>query len=465
MAVKSYVDLAYFVCVMHADPDAVSPSLREAFETESDVTLQHLMYEHARSLLDPNTHLHECIHLWQGLNLPFVYWSSFRAFQAVLKSFHVFNKMFPELHDWQGPTPGILRLLSETVHPYVHNWSIELHMRDKGEMAGYERLAPFSPLALLETAASVIQWRLSRSPAPSPALGFSRWTKREGGYRRMVDYLAGLVKDEELALDMYLPLCNAAFHTLNPVGAFVTGAYQYVAKHKPYLRASPSVYRNRIARLFREINEHPSNAERFREPRQLSELEVSLVDLAQIKLEMRDVLDLRFGESEWRHPTLYTLARRWIDDSRTCPEMRILLNDPGDISDAVVERILEAYQPMMLVRYASPTRVRVVPVLRQGDYDYVTRAERTPNVDGPTALRDLYTMFGLVRRAVGIYYDESTRLCSHQNCPEYNHNYCNTWIFVPKQHQDCSFRENIRFIRETSRRLEEQQHVPRNYPN
>jgi hypothetical protein len=436
MAVRSYVDLAYFICVMHADPADVSEDLRAAFETEGDSALQHLLFGRARTLLNPDTYLHECIHLWQGLNLPFVYWSSFRAFQGVLKTFRAFNRNFPELHDWKGRTPGILRLLSETVYPYVSGSDFELHMLDIGEKPGYRRLAPFSPLALLETAASVTQWKLTRPPRTSLALSFSRWTKREGGYRRMVDYLASIVKDEDLALDMYLPLCNAAFRTTNPVISFVTGAHQYVAKHAPNLRTYTSTYRNRITRLFDEIDEHNRN-KRAQDPKTVNELEVSLADLPPIKLTMRDVLDLTFGESEWPHPTLHTLAERWRNEARSCPEMRNLLDDPDQAPEATVERLLDTYRPMMLIRYASPTRVRVVPIVREGDYDYVERIERTvPSADGPTALRDLYTMFGLVRRAVGIYYDQSTRLCNHSQCPEFPHNYCNTWMFVPKNHLD-----------------------------
>ena len=123
----------------------------------------------------------------------------------------------------------------------------------------------------------------------------------------MIDYLTRLVGDEELALDMYLPLCNAAFCTLNPVSAFVTGAYQYVAKHKPDLRAATNTYRNRIKRIFDETTEHLPNSERFRAPRQLSELEVSLVDLPPLKLTMREVVDIRSARADGRTQ----LSIRW----------------------------------------------------------------------------------------------------------------------------------------------------------
>jgi len=466
MAVRSYVDLAFFICVMHADPADVPASLRTTFETGSDCSLQRQLADRARSLLNKDTYLHECIHLWQGLNLPFVYWSSFRAFQGVLKTFRALDHTFPDLHDWQGRTPGILRLLSEKLHPYVSTHCVELHMRDKGQIAGYQQLPPFSPLSLLETAVSVTQWKLLRSTMPSPAVSFSRWSKREGGYRVMIDYLTRLVGDEELALDMYLPLCNAAFCTLNPVSAFVTGAYQYVAKHKPDLRVATNTYRNRIKRIFDETTQHLPNSERFRAPRQLSELEVSLVDLPPLKLTMREVVDITFGESRWPHPTLHTLAKRWIGEATTQPEMRNLLDDPTQTSDTTIEHLLDTYQPMILVRYASPTRTRAVPVLREGDYDYVERIERVaPGVHGPTALRDLYTMFGAARRAVGIYYDESTRLCSHKACREYSFNYCNTWMFIPERHQDCKFRDNITYIRTSIRQLEEKERGAQDSPH
>ena len=112
---------------------------------------------------------------------------------------------------------------------------------------------------------------------------------------------------------------------------------------------------------------------------------------------------------------------------------------------------------MILVRYASPTRTRAVPVLREGDYDYVERVERVaPGVHGPTALRDLYTMFGAVRGAPS----ESTTTkapgyAATRLAPMYGFNYCNTWMFIPERHQDCRFRDNIAYIRTSICQLEE----------
>ena len=321
--------------------------------------------------------------------------------------------------------------------------------------SGLKRLDPFSPLTLLETAVSVTQWRLARAHGRASG-GFENWVTREGGYRTMVDYLADILDDDELALELFLPLFNAAFETMNPTAAFLTGAFQYERKHRRNPRASPVGYRNRLRVVLGESATYAPNAERASQGLRTDTLNVSLIDLPTYQIDMPSVTALTFGEGQWRHPTLYRLAMRWRSLAATRPEMRNLLNDPAQAGLATLNYLLDEFNPFVIARCKFGDAERVVPVLRAGDSEYVDQVERRGSgIDGTTALRDMYTIFGLVRRASGMFYDDSIRLCGHTDCPEYKHNYCNTWMFIPPDYRDCGFVNNVAYNRDSFRRLEE----------
>lgn len=466
MTVKSHVDLAFFVCLLHVDHVDVPDDWNETIASGSDEELRQLLSTHPRALWKPDTHLHECIHLWQALNLPFVYWYSFTAFKSVLRLFLSLSRQFPDLHKWRSRIPGIMNLMSEMVYPYWCATGVALHTRDKGKIAGYRSLPGINALDLLETAASVTQWDLSRSGHAPTATSFRLWSLRNAAYPEMVDYLAQIVGDEELALAMYLPLCNASFHTFNPIIAFITGAFQYVARHKGDLLVSSSQFRNRLGRLFDEITAVQSIYPPREGPRQLNDFEASIIDLPLYRTSMKGVVDLTFGESGWRHPTLHIPAKRWINDAHVNRDMRKLLDAPATVSKTTLDYVLEEFQPLVLMRFSTPERVRVLPVGRLSDFDYISRVERVaPGTDGAAAFRDLFTEFGAVRRAAGMFYANDVRLCGHRGCPEYEHNYCNSWIFSPKDFKDCTFRDMISYIRDSLQRLEDKYNGKTNRPH
>jgi hypothetical protein len=439
---------------MHADPGDIPDHWNETISDGSNEALRQLLDAHRPALWNPDTQLHECIHFWQGLSLPFLYWYSFTAFKMVQRLFVFLSRRFPDLHDWRSPIPGIMNLMSETVYPYWCATGLRLSRQDRGEIAGFRRLPGIR--ALEETAASVMQWDLSRSGGSRTITGFRLWSLRNASYPEMIDYLAQLVGDEELALAMYLPLCNTSLHTLNPIIGFVTGALQYVERHKGDLFVASSQLRNRLWRLFADIEAAQFALNSGDVKRRLNDLETSIIDLPFYRTSMQGVVNLTFGESGWQHPTLHIPATRWMADAKTRRDMRKLLNDPAAVSKQTLNYVLEEYQPLILVRLALHGRVRVLPVGRVSDLDYVSRVEQVaPGTDGMAAFRDLFTVFGAVRRATNMFYANDVRLCEHAQCPEHKHNYCNSWIFSPKNYRDCTFLDMITYIRDSVHRLEE----------
>ena len=483
MSIRSYVDLAFFVCVLRAGKSDVPPDVRDIIETGSDHDLETLFgsAEHGTSsaykaagsaehgaysaykaaLWNPDTHLHETIHFWQGLSLPFLYFYSFSAFQTVNRVFVSLDQSFDDLHEWRCPMPGILNLMTEPVYVYVKASDVECFRQDRGDRAGWRRLPGITALDMLESATSLIQWQLSTVPPHSGILHFRRWAKQNPAYPEAVDWLASMLQDKDLAVDLFLPLSNAAFHTMNPVMAFARTSIWYATEYRGDERVPLYKVKQRIEKLIDKLAASLRSTWPIAQAPTFEDPLTSVFDLPFYRFSMEKAIDLTFGKSEWRHPTLYRLAERWLKESQTKREMCTLLDAPSAVSRSTVDCCFAEYQPLLLVHFDLPRRNRVVPLGRISDFDYVSRVEKdTPGVKGIEALFEQYIQFGTVRRATGAFYEPNMRLCHHRDCPEFAFNYCNSWISIPVDHEKCGFRDKLKTIRTSLRNLKEASHEP-----
>ena len=171
----------------------------------------------------PETHLHETIHFWQGLSLPFVYMSAHWGVFSTLKLFVELNKESQDFHQWAVDCPPILDVMSEKCGYSFVGPGILIPTARAGNAL---KLPAISPLDLLEAATSVIEWTLAR-PKDRSARSFLRWSARNSAYPEAVQMLINFVGDADLALEIFLPLCYGSFHTTNPVRAFWTMADRY----------------------------------------------------------------------------------------------------------------------------------------------------------------------------------------------------------------------------------------------
>ena len=137
------------------------------------------------------------------------------------------------------------------------------------------------------------------------------------------------------------------------------------------------------------------------------------------------------------------------------PELRELLDVPGEIPRSVFFGCFQEFLPMIFARYDLPSRTRVVSLGDKSELDGIRRIEEAaPGTSGAASFIDQFTIFGAVRRATGAFYADDMRLCPHRECPEYGHNYCNSWIFIHKTYQECGFLRHFGWLCDTFRKVQ-----------
>lgn len=444
MTTRSFFDLATGVCVMRPDPADVPRALRPTLEFGTDEEVREAFGAPergvARSFKGPfwnmDTHLHEAVHFWQALCYPFVFWNSLHSWRLFLELFQKLNVSITELHDWRlPPLPG-LNLMTEPL------------ARAQRRLPQGGRMPPASALDLLETAVSITQWRLSSRAADRSHGAFLLWAKRNSSYPEMVRWLARIVNDEPLALAIFLPLCGAAFETTNPIRAFIELAKAYVSRFPSRCTVDNSQMRTRTRSLLSELR-----YDKVVDPQNIDTLRTGLMGLPFWRISRASVVEMRFGPRNWPHPILYRPARRLLDEASSRPDLQDLLDFP-EMSPTTLY-CFETFQPLIFARYDFPSRTRVVSIGDASELDLVSRVEEAaPGSSGKASFVDQHTLFGAVRRATGAFYADDVRLCPHTECPEYNHNYCNSWVFIHKTYQECGFRTHFDWLRESYRRVQ-----------
>jgi hypothetical protein len=443
MTTRSFLDLASFVCVMRPEMRDVPEPLREILDVGSDDAVKRafgspesgIAAEFRGPLWNTQTHLHETIHFWQALRFPFLYWNSLYCWRYLLEKFVETNRQIEDFHEWKLSLPRNLNFMSERI--YVHRSDSSVVVTgDKQAIPGFRSMKAACALDLLETAVSYTQWKLAHFFGERDEGSFSMWCKLNSSYPEMIQWLRAFVGDEELALAMFLPLCSAAFETTNPVRAFAELAHAYVARHATLRRHRSGEVLERIPQLFNKLS-----FDVLRDPNQVHLSDgVGLLDIPYWRISLRSVRAMRFGLHDWPHPTLDTLAQRWDDETFRHPEMRRVLELPDKMSRETIARCMTQFQPMFIVRYDCSTRTRIIPYGNLEELPIVRLMERAaPASSGKESFVDLYTAFGVMRRATGAMYAEDATLCPHVACPEHKDNYCNSWIFIPPRYQDCTF--------------------------
>jgi hypothetical protein len=413
--------------------------------------------------LDPQTHLHETIHFWQGLSLPFVYMSAFWSLYSSLKLFRELNRKYPDLHDWENRAPPILDVMSEKCA--YHLTPGRKLSPTTGSTSGV-RLPTISPLDLIEAATSLTEWSIQEEPRNRTAQNFGRWSKRNSCYPEAVEHLTAFLNDAALAVLIFVPLCYEAFHTSNPVRAFwhMAETYRREYPHSAGQGGRQAVH-FRIRRVAELVDVVPDDKADFSGADwDKFHVEMTYSRREFIRLTMPQVLGMRMSATDIPHPTLYTLAGRWTLEAMRNRRLRDMVRFPSDVSADTLGHAFETYQPpWTILRFDLPARTRIVSLGRMEDIDYIKRIERmAPGTNGRAAMVDMFTMLGAIRRATRAFYAEDMRLCPHASCPEFAFNYCNSWVFIHDHYYKCTFREHLSWLQQQMRTVEKQMEAERN---
>ena len=293
-----------------------------------------------------------------------------------------------------------------------------------------------------------------------------RWAARNNAYPEAVEHLTRFIGDADLALQIFLPICFEAFHTSNPVRAFwtMTNAYSQMFPGSAGKGGRQAV-RFRTNRVAAKLDVLPNEKADFSGADwEAFSTEMTYLRRPFVRLTMPQVLAMKLSATEFPHPTLYLLAHRWHLDALENRAITDVLRFPSLATKETFHYCFGTYQPPWTIgRFDLPTRTKIVSFGRLDEIDYVGRIERRGHgINGSAALVDMFTMFGAIRRATGAFYAEDMRLCPHVECPEYNFNYCNSWIFIHEHFNRCKFLKHFPWIQQTlldvGKQMEEEHH-------
>jgi hypothetical protein len=429
MPVRSHVDLCTFTRFMHAQRHDLDDAVVEALDQELPVEeLRRLYWAQLNNQL--STSFHESYHFWQGLRLPYLHRYAVLTFVATSQAFVQLALLDPNWHHWTDIATSQFSLLGTKKY---NIWFVDDAIIIRNALQGL--LLDASPLTLsaldlIETAASLAEFQVaSRRVERTDPIKFGRWTKRHPTYRGAYDYTARALGDQSLALRCTLPAINVSFETTDPVRAFCTlisyfgealrhsgEVQEFVAQDEPC----------QWGRFFRDL----LDAEKFDDDGDVG----NLLDESYFRLDPDQWVGAR---SSWSHilggihPFLSGKADEWSSIEAEKPYYGWLLDQPGWVSPDQIQEALGDFSPITVMRFhAGHGRDKVismgnVPRDEEGEEDLV--------------LAQILMAYGSIRRATDIHFDADSRLCHHADCPEYESNYCNCFLKVPKQWPDCKF--------------------------
>jgi len=422
MPIRSHVDPCLFARFIYVDGSVVSPAVLEQIEGAPDQERYFAAWR-AQHESTPHVIFHEAYHFWQGLRLPYVYWYALLSFRGVAQAFDTANSV-GDVHEWDMLIPEFYRPRLSYQLFHVGRRSVELSTRG-ATPESYIARAVVSALDLLEAAASIAQYQATVGTAmASDPLAFARWCKRTPSYTRVFTFVARVLESEETALRSLLPLINTCFRTSDPVRAF-------------------HIVLAVLAREMDTVDEWLGQPEPLWWSGHFDEWLDAYAGFEGPPDSTTDLLKptyCRLTLDHWtanslEHPLLSKSARAWIEAAAENPVYGWAIDQPAWASD-VLSKAREDFEPTAtVVRFGlAGTGNRVFVMSREDRLTY--------------DIRDLLTIWSVIRRAAGSHFDPDHRLCHHSSCPEFQANYCNSYPIIPSRFEDCGFPPRLKRIRE-----------------
>lgn len=403
--------------------------------TDTNPIFQALKTRHRRTIA------HENYHFWQGVRLPFLhlyatcfYGAAFSLVSELARQDENWNNW--ENYDFDGPPTN--RLDQKYGLAYFRAGMITLERSD--EKAGDLHLA-ISAKLMLENAASIFDFIAScewRDEMSDPIV-FRRWRMFNAANTQIFEFLSQVLNSEQFALRAILPLINACFHTSFPEKAF--------------------------SHLLPRLIQLPSGETQFflnqKEPCRWPELfDIWLKDLeydypfGQVPtrvgtfnsdfyyLDPARWLGMKYGGG-LLHPIIGLRGKEWIELSKSVPGLNSFLDLPGYVNNTDALNFVKSSEPpfaVIKIRLKDGS-YRVFPV---GGASFLNAfpAELVSELsteDFRGFMADTLAVYGAFRKTTGIHLTEFARNCSHEECPHYEHNYCNSYPIIPGSHIDCGF--------------------------
>jgi len=447
MRIRSHIDLCFFVVFAHIPREQIGNELLQVIMTTP---------MHDGSLLDIGNRLplrshqvmfHENYHYWQGLRLPFLFRYAFLAFRKILIVFKRLSNENSDFHTWDCLLPELHRLDLKPRVGYAPGGTIYWGGTEANFPRDLVAEYSFSPIDLLESAASVAEFQVmtSRDEAAN-ALAFSRWAKHNAAYLAPFKFAAELLGNEQLTLRLFLPLVNAAFHTTEPTRAFVEllarvwGNFVVKSDFAKRFLDQPEPCR------WKDVFDHFLDDIKYEAPPD-SCGEILGTKFYRLNLDnwvFSRIVSPQSKSDYIIHPFLGPAARRWCELEKTNPAYSWLLGQPAWVDTRMMEGCMNDFAPpLSIIRFHLGGGQDRVFCIGRGDFSGFTTVHDGSDPRSKGLIADCMTMYGAVRRASGAHFDGEQRTCHHLNCPEYAHNYCNAYPIIPRSYTACGFPDRI----------------------
>jgi hypothetical protein len=436
-----------FVQVLEVPEEDIPGGMIDIVRVGSVTGIARYLQAHPETeFLSPFTQTHESVHTAQAIVYPFFRWYSLVTWKLVVDTFRELARREPDL------------LAADTMafHPSFYYLDTRFHVSISSRsnspsgplqhigFVGLDRerlpgayLFSANVITLLENAASLIQYKLTQGE-DLPEWGlYMRWAKRNPASVEILKALSHLFGNDQVLLDAFPALVQAAFHTNQPVRTFIdlflklemamrSGSMaQYLAHKGP----------KRWVELFDSY---------------LDEMTFDPPDLGDVsykkyfRLDPWIVSNLRVGGLG--HPILGRATRQWGERERADIGCRYALTTPNGYAHLFDRRDHIFNPPIRLIRFNLPTGAVVIV---DGNLDFTGIADTQglgralEPVDIRASLRDFLTIFGYVRGQSQALMDSAYRLCGHFACSHFQKNLCNSWVFIPRNFEDCGFPRRI----------------------
>ena len=436
MPLRSHVDLCLFVRMLRAEREPISADeiddLEHAQDQERALRVWRKQYDS-----NPMVWFHEQYHYWQGLRLPFLFWYAAFSLRAVLTGFAEFLETCAPLDQWSGDAP-MLNYLSTASH-CVHfgGGSFMVFPNRASVPPEFPPGVDLAPLDLIEGMASIAEWQVQAPKTEMEEVrSFKRWAKRNPAYLHAFRFVWSALGDESLALRIFCPLVEAAFHTSHPVRGFINLLHAFFYFRQSKMGAQTIAQREPVwwPEVFRDLLKQV----KFEGPP--DSLKGVLVDHPYCLLDRENWIAGAWEGSDFLNPFLTPNARKWVALEKQMPAYEWLIAQPGWAPKQVFrEAIEEFYPPLTILHFA----------LKDGTNRVILGAD--PEGAAADSLKSgnlltLLTAFSVVRRATQTHYNPNIRLCHHSDCPYYVGNFCNLYPVIPKDWKDCGFPARVEQI-------------------
>jgi len=431
---RSHVDMILFCSYLHIHADELDKSFVERIAKASSQELYDIWFEYRRSENKvAQLSFHETYHYYQGLTLPYLFWYSFGCMRGIFQIFRDLKGSDTNFHNWDAKVIGFNNLsVVYSVAGQTNNYQIQ---KSADPVDGAIKL---TAIDLIEAATTLAQFQiLVNHKDKSEPIAFKRWTKRNPAYLSVYDFVVSVFEDEKLVLRFLIPMVNAAFKTTQPVRAFI----DLINKLLYFIKIESASFKQIIAqpevRNWNELFEYIISTYFSFEAEPDST--ANTADPPYCRLNIENWVDSSYGnigKSSISHPFINYHALEWIKRSKSNLSYSSFMSYPGYMHGDFLEELSKDFLPAItfLRFHIDGTNDKVLSFGSLGI---------THKYNFPIEIPDLMAMFSTVKRATKVQYIENHRLCHHSSCPEFRHNYCNSYPIIPANYENCGFLKRL----------------------